>query len=320
MPDVASHLQPIDYFWEMKPIIYNDLIIYLHWSLFTLGNYLYYLSKFLINVTVMVNHDQAVSEEVPVTCFNFMFKFLCNQIKCFYIYQSHKFNIWNIVRMVNYRGGWRHYGQAHVIRCYGYEATRSYEEIMRDHDEKGSAYYYNNLENSNTHFPASAIPLLLPISVRLRNRNLARLRHQAESSERGMRSESSRHGLYILMVTESSGNISSHKSYSDSNMKKYYTPLIHNTLCDGVYCTEDPRFAMYHYCVGKLILPHHYYIHMFRLFKTYTLYAPECLTITDTSIHIQCSKPVLRPTTAPLKHYISKHIPYRLIAPRFNWT
>ena len=191
---------------------------------------------------------------------------------------------------------------------------------MRDHDEKGSAYYYNNLENSNTHFPASAIPLLLPISVRLRNRNLARLRHQAESSERGMRSESSRHGLYILMVTESSGNISSHKSYSDSNMKKYYTPLIHNTLCDGVYCTEDPRFAMYHYYVGKLILPHHYYIHMFRLLKTYTLYAPECLTITDTSIHIQCSKPVLRPTTAPLKHYIPKHIPYRFIEPRFNWT
>ena len=59
---------------------------------------------------------------------------------------------------------------------------------------------------------------------------------------------------------------------------------------------------------------------MFRLLKTYTLYAPKYLTITDTSIHIQCSKPVLRPTTAPLKHYITKHRPYRFIEPRFNWT
>ena len=136
-----------------------------------------------------------------------------------------------------------------------------------------------------------------------------------------MRSESSRHGLSILMVTESSGNISPYNSFSDSTIKKkYYTPLIHNTLCDGVYCTEDPRYAIYHYYVGKLILPHHYYIHMFRLLKTYTMHAPKYLTITDTSIHIQCSKPVLRPTTAPLKHYVTKHRPYRFIEPRFNWT
>ena len=97
---------------------------------------------------------------------------------------------------------------------------------------------------------------------------------------RGMRSESSRHGLSILMVTESSGNISPYNSFSDSTIKKkHYTPLIHNTLCDGVYCTDDPRYAIYHYYVGKLILPHHYYIHMFRLLKTYTMYAPKYLTI-----------------------------------------
>ena len=192
---------------------------------------------------------------------------------------------------------------------------------MRDHDEKGSAYYYNTLENSNTHFSASAIPLLLPISVRLRNRNLARLRHQAESSVRGMRSESSRHGLSFLMVSESTGNIDPYKSYSNSVInKKHYTPLIHNTLCDGVYCTEDPRFAIYHYYIGKLIIPHHYFPFMFNLLKTYTLYAPKYLTITDTSIHIYCLRPVLRPTTEPLKHYVPKHRPYRFIEPRFNWT
>ena len=136
-----------------------------------------------------------------------------------------------------------------------------------------------------------------------------------------MRSESSRHGLSILMVTESTGNIETNISYSNSVIKKkYYTPIIHNTLCDGVYCTEDPRYAIYHYYIGKLIIPHHYYIFMFKLLKYYTLYAPHYLTITDTSIFIPCQRPVLRPTNSPPRHYVPKHRPYRFIEPRFTWT
>ena len=122
------------------------------------------------------------------------------------------------------------------------------------------------------------------------------------------------------MVTESPGNIETNISYSNSIIKrKYYTPLIHNTLCDGVYCSEDPRYAIYHYYIGKLIIPHHYFIFMFKLLKYYTLYAPQYLTITDTSIFIPCQRPVLRPTNEPLRNYVPKHRPYRFIKPRFNF-
>ena len=86
-----------DYFWEMQPFIYHDLIIYLHWKLFILGKHLYYLSQILINVTAMVHHEQTFSAEISITCLNFMLKLFCNQIKCFYIHQLHKFNVWNIV-------------------------------------------------------------------------------------------------------------------------------------------------------------------------------------------------------------------------------
>ena len=77
---------------------------------------------------------------------------------------------------------------------------------------------------------------------------------------------------------------------------------------------------MYEYSIGKLIIPHHYYISMFRLLQTYIQYAPKYLTTTDTSMHIHRQRPVIRPTTAPLKPYITKHRPYRFIEPRFNWT
>ena len=123
-PYFASHFQLVDYFLELRQIIYHDLNIYLYWKFFILGNYLGYLSNILNNVTALIKYgndayqfdsdpefkvrhssEQAVSEEVTVTCLNFMLKFLCNQIKCPYIYQSHKFNVWNILQMVHYRGG-----------------------------------------------------------------------------------------------------------------------------------------------------------------------------------------------------------------------
>ena len=167
-------------------------------------------------------------------------------------------------------------------------------------------------------FIIPVIPTLTPISLTDPRASTA---YTGTRQVRGMRSKSSRHGLSILMVTESTGNIDPYKSYSNSVIKKkHYTPLIHNTLCDGVYCTEDSRFAIYHYYIGKLIIPHHYFPFMFNLIKTYTLYAPKYLTITDTSIHIYCRRPVLRPTTEPLKHYVPKHRPYRFIERRFNWT
>ena len=166
----------------------------------------------------------------------------------------------------------------------------------------------------NTHFPASAIPLLPPMYVRLQNRNLARLRHQSESS---------RHGLSILMVTESYGNIETYKSFSDSNMKKkYYTPIQHNLLFDGYYCTEDLRYAMYHYSVGNLRVPYHYFISMFKLIQLYTLHAPHHLITTDTSMFTNCSQPVIRPQFihGPPRNYVPKHRPYRLQYPPYNWT
>ena len=87
-----------------------------------------------------------------------------------------------------------------------------------------------------------------------------------------------------------------------------------------VFTALIPRYAIYNYYMGKLIIPHHYYPFMFKLLKYYTLHAPQYLTITDTSIFIPCRWPVLRPTTSPLKKYVPKNRPYRCIEPRFNWT
>ena len=123
------------------------------------------------------------------------------------------------------------------------------------------------------------------------------------------------------MVTDSTGNIEPYKTYSNSVIKnKYYTPLIHNTIFDGYYCTEDPRYAMYHNDVGELIIPYHYIISINKLLKYNTLHAPHYITITDTSILLNCSRPILRPINAPPRKYVNKHLPYRMIAPRYNWT
>ena len=133
----------------------------------------------------------------------------CNQIKC--SYNSHKFNIWNIFQMANYCRYWRHYGYAHVNRSFEYENTSSYEEVVRDHDEQGSSLYCNNFENSYTHFQCPRYPS--PISD-LSDYGL----NTGTRQVRAMRSEGSRHGLSILMITDSHGNIYPHNSYSNSEV------------------------------------------------------------------------------------------------------
>ena len=141
---------------------------------------------------------------------------------------------------------------------------------------------------------------------------------------RGMRSEGSRHGLSILMITETHGNFELYKSPSSSIIKKkYYTPVSHNDIFDGFFCSENPKHAMYHYHVQGLIIPHHYYICMFRLIKQLSTYSPKQITRTDTGLIINAKFPVTRCefATVPLQP-VSRHIDYRIRHPkcRFNWV
>ena len=123
------------------------------------------------------------------------------------------------------------------------------------------------------------------------------------------------------MVTESLGNIYPNNSSSNSVIKrKYFTPKSHDILCDGVYCTEDSRYAIYHYYVGKLIIHHHYFIFMFKLLKFYTIYAPHHIIMTDTSMFIHCPRQPLRPINRPPRIYVPNHLLYWLVAPQYNWT
>ena len=250
-------------------------------------------------------------------CFDFQNKGECKRQNCPYQHIARKHSDNN--QMVPYRGnqqkrgGRGNGGRAYMSRPMDFDDYRPYEEHMRDREYRN---YESHYPNSRTHFfhPRHPDPESDYYDAPPRDYGLVTGTRQV----RGMRSETSRHGLSILMVTESSGNISPYKSLSNS--KIHYTPECHNIIFDGYYCTENPRYAMYEYSIGKLIIPYHYYISMFRLLQTYTKYAPECLIITDTSLHIHCQRPVVRPTTAPPKPYIPKHRPYRFIEPRFNWT
>ena len=141
---------------------------------------------------------------------------------------------------------------------------------------------------------------------------------------RAMRSEGSRHGLSILMVTDTSGNFETYNTFSNSTIrKKYYTPLSHNTVFDGFLCSENPRHAMYKYHIQGLIIPHHYYICMFKLIDQLTKYCPKQIIYTDTGMIINAHFPVTRCefATVPLQPR-SKHIDYRIRHPkcRFNWV
>ena len=139
-----------------------------------------------------------------------------------------------------------------------------------------------------------------------------------------MRSEGSRHRLSILMVTESHGNFETYTAYSNSNIsKKYYTPDSHNIIFAGMFCTTNPKHAMYKYHVGELILPFHDFIYMFRLIKHLSKNTPRHLIRTETSPYINVNFPVSQCEFAsgPLQP-ITKHIDYRLRSRkcRFNFV
>jgi hypothetical protein len=127
-----------------------------------------------------------------------------------------------------------------------------------------------------------------------------------------MRSESSRRGLSILMVTNDAGNNLFDKPFSNSVPNKYYTPISHNIIFRDFCCTTNPRHAMYMIHYGDLIIPYHYFVHMFTLLKHYELYAPEYLTYHNSRLIIHCKNPISRcefshgPVTPR-----SKHIDYR---------
>ena len=139
-----------------------------------------------------------------------------------------------------------------------------------------------------------------------------------------MRSEGSRHGLSILMITETHGNIESYKSFSNSKIqKKYYTPNSHNIIFDGYFCSTNPKHAMYKYHVQGLIIPYHYYIYMFRLIKHLSKYSPKQIIRTETGLLINVNFPVSRCEFASVPLQLdSKHIDYRIRHPkcRFNWV
>ena len=140
--------------------------------------------------------------------------------------------------MVPYRGGFSdrggrgHGGQANAVKIFQYEERTPYEKVMRDHDEQGSSFYCNNLENSYTNFQRPRYPP--PVSE---------FSDGAKSGTRhvqGMRSESSRRGFTILMVTNNTGNDSIDKHSSNSVSKKYYTRTSHNLIFRDFYCTTNP--------------------------------------------------------------------------------
>ena len=126
------------------------------------------------------------------------------------------------------------------------------------------------------------------------------------------------------MVMDTSGNFETYNTFSNSTIpKKYYTPLSHNTVFEGFFCSENPRHAMYKYHIQGLIIPHHYYICMFKLIDQLTKYCPKQIIHTDTGMIINANFPVTRCefATVPLQPR-SKHINYRIRHPkcRFNWV
>jgi hypothetical protein len=257
------------------------------------------------------NHKKNTGGEATKSrgiCYNFQNTGSCSRQDCPYQHVPRKAS--NNQQMVPYRGGSSnrggrgHGGRANAARSFEYEDTRPYEEIMRDHDEQGSAYYYNNYENSNTHFQRPRYP---PPASDFSDGSQSGTRHV-----RGMRSESSRRGLSILMVTNDAGNNLFDKPFSNSVPNKYYTPISHNIIFRDFCCTTNPRHAMYMIHYGDLIIPYHYFVHMFTLLKHYELYAPEYLTYHNSRLIIHCKNPISRcefshgPVTPR-----SKHIDYR---------
>jgi hypothetical protein len=150
------------------------------------------------------------------------------------------------------RGGRAPRGQANI--------SRGFDEDYRSYEDREYSYDNYNLVNPRTHFsrPRDSLPDTDFFDGPPRDYGL----NTGTRHVRGMRSEGSRHGLSILMVTETHGNIEPNNSCSNSVIpKKYYTPASHNTIFDGYFCSTNPNHAMYKYHVQGLIIPYHYYIY-----------------------------------------------------------
>jgi len=251
-------------------------------------------------------------------CYNFQDRGECKRQNC--PYQHVVKHSENNSQMVPYRGsqsrrgGRGPRGQANI--------SRGFEEDYRSYDDREYIYDNYNPPNSRTHFsrPHDTLPTSDFFDGPPRDYGF----NTGTRNVRAMRSEGSRHGLSILMVTDTSGNFETYNTFSNSTIrKKYYTPLSHNTVFDGFFCSENPRHAMYKYHIQGLIIPHHYYICMFKLIDQLTKYCPKQIIYTDTGMIINAHFPVTRCefATVPLQPR-SKHIDYRIRHPkcRFNWV
>ena len=119
------------------------------------------------------------------------------------------------------------------------------------------------------------------------------------------------------MVTNTAGNDSIDKHFSNSvSNKKYYTRTSHNLIFRDFICSTNPRHALYMIHYGELIIPYHYFTHMFHLLKYYQLHAPHCLYYHNSRLIIPCDNPIPRCEFShnPIRP-ASKHIDYR--PPRF---
>jgi hypothetical protein len=242
-------------------------------------------------------------------CYNFQNTGSCSRQECPYQHVPRKAS--NNNQMVPYRGGSSgrggrgNGGQTHAVRNFQYEDRSPHEDVMRDHDEQGSSFYCNNLDNSYTNFQRPRYP---PPVFELSDGAKSGTRHV-----QGMRSESSSRGFTILMVTNTAGNDSIDKHFSNSKSnKKYYTRTSHNLIFHDYICSTNPRDALYMIHYGELIIPYHYFTHMFDLLKYYQLHAPHCLYYHNSRLIIPCDKPILRCEFShnPIRP-ASKHIDYR---------
>ena len=173
-------------------------------------------------------------------CYNFQNRGECKRQNCPYQHVV-KRNSENNMQMVPYQGGpSRRGGRGNSGKA---NMTRGYDEDYRPYEDR--EYHYDNYipSNSRTHFsrPREPLPDTDFFDGPPRNYGL----NTGTRHVRGMRSKGSRHGLSILMVTESHGNFDPNNSYSNSEIKKKYsTPVSHNIIFDGFFCQTNPKHAM----------------------------------------------------------------------------
>ena len=155
----------------------------------------------------------ASESKAPGICYNFQNHGECKRQNCPYQHVV-KRNSENNMQMVPYRGsqsrrgGRGNRGQANM--------TRGFEEDYRPYHDREYQYDNYNLPNSRSHFSRSREPL--PDTNFFDGPPRDYGLHTGTRQVREMRSEGSRHGLSILMVTESHGNFETYTSYSNSNI------------------------------------------------------------------------------------------------------